>query len=50
MTKMNKKWRTYWTSNITEDNCNIMSIEKIMMSIYIDTMLMKMSSKTAWKS
>ncbi len=45
--KMNEKWRTYWTSNITEDNCNIMLIEKIITSIYINTMLMKMSLKTA---
>ncbi len=46
MTKMNKKWRTYWTSDITKNNCNIMLIEKIMTSIYINTMLMKMSLKT----
>ncbi len=47
MMKMNKKWRTYWTSDTTEDDCNIMSIEKTMMLIYIDTMLMKMNSKIA---
>ena len=47
--KMNEKWKTYWTSDITEDDCNIVSIEKIMTSIYINTMLMKMSLKTAWR-
>ena len=47
--KMNEKWRTYWTSDTTEDDCNIVSIEKTMTSIYIDTMLMKMSLKTAWR-
>ena len=49
MMKMNEKWRTYWTSDIIKGNCNIVSIEKIMTLIYIDTMLMKMSLKTAWR-
>ncbi len=35
MMKMNEKWRTYWTSDITEDDCNIMLIEKTMTLIYI---------------
>ncbi len=49
MTKTNEKWRTYWTSDITEDDCNIVLIEKIMTSIYIDTMSMKINSKIAWR-
>jgi len=46
MMKMNEKWRTYWTSNITDNNYNIMSIEKNMISIYINTTLMKLSSRS----
>ncbi len=48
---MNKKWRTYWisdTMNETNDY-NIMSIEKNTTLIYIDTTLMKVNSKIAWK-
>ncbi len=49
---MNEKWRTYWISDtINETNdYNIMSIEKNIMSIYIDTTLMKVNLKIAWKS
>ncbi len=44
---MNEKWRTYWTSDTTENDCNIVLIEKTMTLIYIDTMSMKMSLKIA---
>ncbi len=44
---MNEKWRTYWTSDITDDDYNIVSIEKNMTSIYIDTTSMKVNSKNA---
>ncbi len=49
---MNEKWRTYWTSDTTNEanDYNIMSIEKNTMSIYIDTTLIKVNSKIAWKS
>ncbi len=49
--KMNEKWRIYWTSNITNkvNDYNIMSIEKNTTSIYIDTTLMKVNLKIAWK-
>ncbi len=42
---MNEKWRTYWTSDTTDNDYNIMSIEKNTTLIYIDTTLMKMSSR-----
>ncbi len=49
---MNEKWRTYWTSNTTNEinDYNIMSIEKNTTSIYINTTLMKVNLKIAWKS
>ena len=49
---MNEKWKTYWTSDTMNEinNYNIVLIEKNTMSIYIDTTLMKVNSKIAWKS
>ncbi len=49
---MNEKWRTYWTSDTTNEanNYNIMSIEKNTTLIYINTTSMKVNSKIAWKS
>ncbi len=52
MMNMNKKWRTYWTSDIMNEinDYNIMLIEKNTTSIYIDTTLMKVNSENAWRS
>ncbi len=49
---MNEKWRTYWTSDTTNEtnDYNIVSIEKNTTLIYIDTTSMKVNSKIAWKS
>ncbi len=49
---MNERWKTYWTSDITNEinDYNIMLIEKNITSICIDTMLMKVNLKNAWKS
>ncbi len=48
---MNEKWKTYWTSDTTNkiNDYNIMSIEKNMTSIYIDTTLMKVNLKIVQK-
>ncbi len=47
---MNEKWRTFWTLDITDDDYNIVSIEKNTTSIYIDTTSMKMSLKDVRRS
>ena len=49
---MNEKWRIYWTLDIMNkaNDYNIVSIEKNIISIYIDTTLMKVNLKIAWKS
>ncbi len=46
---MNEKWRTYWTSDTTNEvnDYNIISIEKNTTLIYIDTTSMKVNSKNA---
>ena len=50
--KMNEKWRTYWTSDTMNkiNDLSIMSIEKNTTLIYINTILMKASSKNVQKS